>query len=372
VNYGALSDPNTTDVTGIVNNGNLSRTLYNHNNTYTQGFSLVGNPYPSPIDWNAPGWTKTNIDNAIYLFKSSTMDQYGGSYSSYINGISSDGEVNNIIPSMQGFLVHVSNGAFPVTGTLGVSNSVRITDQTHPFAKSSRSESAPLIRLAAVFADDNSSTDPLVLYFSEGATSQFESELDALKLFNTDLSKPNIYVAAEDGTKQSITAMPELQEFTSIPLGLKLNRQGNIIFRIAHIDDSFNGLKIVLADVAAGIEQDLQPDKTYTLSLDKGEYTGRFFLNITANATGDNDIPTAEDKFSVFSTNGILRAQIGIINGNRGTLRVYNLTGQLMFLENVYDIGYHEFNTRLKNGIYVVTYTTGTYSISKKLYIESR
>ena len=50
--------------------------------TYTKGFNLVGNPYPSAIDWDAAsGWTKTNIDNAVYYFKASATDQYGGTYS---------------------------------------------------------------------------------------------------------------------------------------------------------------------------------------------------------------------------------------------------------------------------------------------------
>jgi hypothetical protein len=47
----------TAEMTGVVNNGNLQRALFNHDRTYTKGFNLVGNPYPSPIDWNAPGWT---------------------------------------------------------------------------------------------------------------------------------------------------------------------------------------------------------------------------------------------------------------------------------------------------------------------------
>ena len=72
VNFGSNPAANTVDVTGVVNNGNLSRTLYNNNNTYTKGFNLVGNPYPSPIDWDAAaGWTKTNIDDALYYFKAS-------------------------------------------------------------------------------------------------------------------------------------------------------------------------------------------------------------------------------------------------------------------------------------------------------------
>ncbi len=137
VNFGSALVPDIADVTGIVNNGNLSLTLFNHNNTYTKGFNLVGNPYPSPIDWDAAGWIKTNIDNAIYFFKASATDQYGGTYSSYVNRCSTDpGVATNIIPSMQGFFVHVSDGTYPVTGTLALDNSVRITDLTHSFIKS--------------------------------------------------------------------------------------------------------------------------------------------------------------------------------------------------------------------------------------------
>ena len=137
VNFGSVSAPNTVDVSGEVNNGALSLTLYNNNNTYTQGLNLVGNPYPSAIDWDAAsGWTKTNIDNALYYFNASATDQYGGTYSSYVNGVSSDGVASNVIPSMQGFFVHVSDGAYPVTGTLAMNNSVRITDKTQYFAKS--------------------------------------------------------------------------------------------------------------------------------------------------------------------------------------------------------------------------------------------
>ncbi|MCK7536872.1 MAG: hypothetical protein MZV63_40895 [Marinilabiliales bacterium] len=50
VNFGATALPWTVDVTGVVNNGSLSVTLYNHGNTYTDGFNLVGNPYPHQSD----------------------------------------------------------------------------------------------------------------------------------------------------------------------------------------------------------------------------------------------------------------------------------------------------------------------------------
>ncbi|MEI8049463.1 MAG: hypothetical protein WCI92_18935, partial [Bacteroidota bacterium] len=92
-NFGSSAVVKTVGVTGVVTNGIMTaQTLYNHNRIYTKGFNLAGNPYPSPINWDAGnGWTKTNVDNAIYLFDAGSTNQYTGTYSSYINGTSSNG-----------------------------------------------------------------------------------------------------------------------------------------------------------------------------------------------------------------------------------------------------------------------------------------
>ena len=375
VNFGDVDAPNTVDMTGVVNNGSLSVTLYNHNNLYTAGFNLVGNPYPSPIDWNAAGWTKDNIDNALYYFKASTTDQYGGTYSSWIGGVSNDGSTNmNIIPSMQGFFIHVLNGAFPVTGTLGMNNSVRITDLNHSFTKSLNvSSSPPLLRLSAEFSDDQASADRAVIYFDEKATPDFDNQLDALKMLNTDWAVSNLYTVNPDGTKLSISALPPVSDnLLQIPLGLKLNREGNIIFRISDIDESLSGFRIYITDIAAGIDQDLLPDKKYTVSLGTGEYENRFFLNISNIETGITDDTSTDNLFSIYSAHGKLNAEINILERGKGALKIYNLLGQLIFIENIYEKGFHEFSPGLKEGIYFVSYTTGIKISSKKLFIQSR
>ena len=70
VNFGASDSPITFDVKGTVNNGTLSIDLFNHNNIYTKGFSLVGNPYPSPVDWDAPsGWIEQMSIMLFIIFK---------------------------------------------------------------------------------------------------------------------------------------------------------------------------------------------------------------------------------------------------------------------------------------------------------------
>jgi hypothetical protein len=374
VNFGSSESPITFDVSGNVNNGNVSTTLYNHNNTYSQGFSLVGNPYPSPIDWDAlSGWTRINIDNAIYYFEASSSDQYGGSYVTYINGTSSNGLATNLIPIMQGFFVHVSDGAWPVIGTLATSNNVRVTDLSHPLIKSD-SNSISLIRLIAEFSDDTLSVDPVVIYFDEKATDRFDGQLDALKLMNTDPMVPNLYTVGSDGEKLSISALPLISDtLYRIPLGLKINRDGNIIFKIRTLEGDLADMEIYLSDMIKDIKQDLLHDKNYEVNLTTGQYDKRFFLEFHNNlGTGIINYTSIDDLFNIYCSHGILKLKINTLPGADGILTISNLTGQILLERKYYEPGYYEFNPGLKNGIYICSFFSGTKRSSKKIFIQNR
>ncbi len=374
VNFGSNSAATTADLTGVVNNGAVSATLYNHNYTYTRGYNLVGNPYPSPIDWNAgSGWTKTNIDNAIYFFKAGSTNQYQGTSSSYVAGVSSDGGISsNIIPSLQGFFVHVSNGTYPVTATLGMNNSVRVTDKTHAFVKGEASI-IPLLRLSATFTDNPASPDPCVVYFNEKADIEFDTQLDALKMYNTDVSVPNLYSVTPGGEKLSINALPFTEEQSLIiPLGLKVNKDGIVSFRIRDIQGLFADMRIFLSDIVTGTMQDLMPDQAYEIFLSSGEYHNRFYINAYSSTTDiPENKPMSDDIFSIYSSNGILKSQINQLGGSYGTLTITNLLGQTLFSSKVYETGYHEFDPNIKDGIYIATFISGNIKSSRKLFIKN-
>jgi hypothetical protein len=374
VNFGSDPAADTVDVTGVVNNGSLSRTIYNNNRTYTKGFNLVGNPYPSPIDWDAvAGWTKTNIDDALYYFKASESDQYGGTYSTYIAGVSSDGLATDTIPSMQGFFVHVSDGTYPVTGTLAMNNSVRVTDLTHSFIKSDGSNTGSLLRLDASFAEDPASKDPVVIYFDEKALNAFDGQLDALKLMNTDLKVPNLYAMSSDGKKLSISALPFSSDtLCEVPLGLKTNKTGSVIFRIRDIEGTFSEMGISFSDKVTGIDQDLLPDNEYSIYLVAGEYQNRFFLNLSNVSTGISGATTDNNLFNIYSSHGILKADIFSLPGGNGILRLFDLTGQLIFIRNIYAPGHYEFNPAINEGIYIASYISGSKRSIKKIFIQNR
>jgi hypothetical protein len=73
----------------------------------TNGWNLLANPYPCPINWNnGIGWTKSGIDqNAIYIWNAAT-----GQYAAYDGVTGTNGGSPNIA-SGQAFFVEAQNGS---------------------------------------------------------------------------------------------------------------------------------------------------------------------------------------------------------------------------------------------------------------------
>jgi hypothetical protein len=257
-----------------------------------------------------------------------------------------------------------------------MTNAARITDLTHPFTKKKGSITQQvLLKLSARYSDDASSEDPMVIYFDEKGTKSFDGQIDALKLLNTDFNVTNLYSLGSDGSKLSINALsPIVDDFYQVPLGLKLNRNapGNLVFRISEIDETLKGKRIYLTDNIAGSEQDLLPDKEYSVPMIKGEYNNRFFLNFSNVTTGVNDKVLNTKLFNIYCVEGILKTEIGEVNGDYGTLSIYNLSGQILFNQRIYTAGYYEYNTGLKDGAYIVRYVSGKLVISKKIILLNK
>lgn len=365
-NLGADSAARTVDITGVVNNNTISAlTLYNHNQPYTLGFNLVGNPYPSPIDWSIPeGWDRTNIDDAVYYFNAGTADQYTGTYSSYINGISSDEHAGYVIPAMQGFFVHVTNGAYPVTGSLSVNNNARIND-LQPYFHKPEPTTAPLLRLNAGFADERPVSDPVVVYFDSKAQSFFDKEMDALKIMNSDPLVPNLYVNAPGATTQSICAWPYLKDSTDvIPLGLRTKQAGWITFSSPVIERMPFGWHIYLYDAKTRSRHILDEKMKYRVQLDAGDYENRFFLMFN-----ETQFPDVEGIFNAYAKDGKLQLLIEGIGNEKCDVSITNMLGQVILRKHFDSKGRYEIDSPFSSGVYVVSFYVNNHVFSQKIYI---
>ncbi|MEL6615536.1 MAG: VCBS repeat-containing protein, partial [Bacteroidota bacterium] len=72
----------------------------------TPGGNLLGNPYDQDLNWDAPGWTKTNISNVLEIYDPNSN---GGEIRNW------DGAAgtlpNGVIPTAQGFIVTATSAA---------------------------------------------------------------------------------------------------------------------------------------------------------------------------------------------------------------------------------------------------------------------
>ena len=367
-NMGAIGSAKTISLNGTVNNGNYSATLYNHNQTYTQGFNLIGNPYPSPIDWTTIDLTGTNIDNAIYFFNASgASDEYSGTYNSWVGGVSTGGSTN-IIPSMQGFFVHVHSTG---SGTLGMTNSVR-TNDLNPAFKAATIDPRPILRFTTAFEEKNSISDPFVLYFDPQTTVNFDKEKDALKLMNTDLTVPNLYAVTPDARKLSIDGMPSpTDSTTSIPLGINILKDDWINFTATDISKLPYDLNLYLLDKEKNSTQDLRKNPTYRFFLQTGEYNQRFAL-LFAKTNGIIEPAHSYNLFAITQTNGTVMVKINLPDNEPGTLYVSNLLGQIILEKAVSNLQTVDISTGVNSGVYVVTMTAGERTQSEKTLIRKR
>jgi hypothetical protein len=162
------------------NNGTYAYVLTKNNN---DGWHLIGNPYPSGIDWdNNSGWVKTGINNGVYIWDGAISN-----YTSYVNGVGTNGG-SNIIPATQSFFISVHDTAS--IGYLSINrNSISFNDSI-----SYRNQNIidPLVRIKI---NQYNYKDETVLRFNKHTNYNFNGDYDTYKFFS---GTPSVYSKIND------------------------------------------------------------------------------------------------------------------------------------------------------------------------------
>ena len=363
-NFGSTGGNITVELTGTVNNGSFQKTLENNDGIYTKGFHLVGNPYPSPIDWNATnGWTRTNVGNAAYFFTADATDEYSGSYTSFVNDISTSGTASAVIPSMQGFFVHVDEGA---TGSFGMTNEVRINDFDQEFFKTQETERS-LIRISAKFVNEKKE-DAIVIYLHEFASKNYESDKDALKLFNTNLDVPNLYFIGEE-EKLSINAIPgsQFRSENLLPLGLEVKHSGKLKIALKDFEGFDRSTRVFLIDKKLKLFRDLN-NGFYEFNVEKGQNEARFYISF--QEPDFSSIQDTEYSFHVITQNQNIQVKMNLLNFERGLLQLRTIEGKLIDSKEVSGNSEVYFNNIKASGVYLICYNSNNKKEVKKVIVK--
>ena len=177
----------------------------------TGGYSMVGNPYASPVDWVLI--EKANISNTIYIWDPTLSGTNGrGAYVSYNSstGISNIASlIDNNIQSGQSFFVQTT-GADPVLTFKEVHKSVV---HRAVFREPNRIPHLSLQLLLPGQDTAGGAADGLAAYFSDNFNNKVGDE-DSYKLTNLD---ENVAIA-RDGSLLSIEARKPVNVNDTLPL----------------------------------------------------------------------------------------------------------------------------------------------------------
>jgi hypothetical protein len=329
----------TAQYTGTLNTGMKSIALTRATTGINSGWNLVGNPYPSSIDWlAASGWTKTNVNNATYIHVNNAT------WAEFVGGVGTNGGTQYIAPG-QGFFVNVADDG-STDGTLAMVNAVRVHNATTFFKNS-------LNNLVRIEVSGNGYTDEAVVRFHELSTSGFDGDYDAYKLLGAVDEAAQIYSIGSN--MLSINALPEAE---TVNLGMNVNVDGLFTISATEILDL---PVVILEDTETGIITDLKTG-SYTFNFSAGQNDQRFIMHFTPLAIPEN----AENVSSIYSQGKDVYV---VVNANtEGSIVIYNVMGQEVTSSAIY--GTINKLTLDNSAYYVVKVMSNENVVTEKVFVK--
>lgn len=301
VGYAALvrncSSPTIIDVRGPINQGNISPTItYNTSgsNAAMYGYNLVGNPYPSALDWESASWTMSNISSVMAISDNSS----GSLVYQYFDN--TDGSADDFIALGQAFWVRAT-GASP---SLTFSEDVKAPQgSSYSFYR----KATPVLDRLTITVTNGSITDKAFVKVNPAAKSSLDN-FDGPKLENTlfdisTLSSENIPMAinAVEAITCGSAVKINLKDFTAG--SYKLNFQG------AGLVQEY---EMVLTDKYTGTVTNVTTSPDYTFVVD----------NNTASKAADRFELTFKEK--AMSLTLAVDSNVALCATESGKVKLYN------------------------------------------------
>lgn len=352
-----ISSPTDVEFTGMLNTGNQTAANLSYNDSNIgegHGWNLVGNPYSSAIEWTN-SWTKSNIDATIYVYTGSTYLTWNYNLGGF--GTKADGS----IPSTQGFWVKANATSPSVT----IPNSSRI----HSSQSFYKDDEAVLNSMFRVTLNKNEKADEMILGCNPDATTSFDSEFDAFKLFgNEDL--PQLYSIDEE-TKLCVSLFSKGNHM--IPVGVRIAEAGEHVLSFSGLKDFDNSIEVYLKDKGLTFSSskmiNLRQEQEYTFSSEKGFEEGRFEIHFVCNGS--------ENRFATMNAKGdaIIYSYKDEVYVNYqfdvpGDVTVYDILGQEILTESLTINQLNKVTINNGAGYYIVKVISGSVIKSEKVYLN--
>jgi hypothetical protein len=317
-------------------------------NNSTVGWSLIGNPYVSAVNWGAVN--KSNVSNTFATWNVNNAGR--GSYV-YHNGSAGTGfGASNIINSGQAVFVQTI-GANP---SLTFTEASKVSSAPPSHFKKSLSD----VLNIDIFIGDRA-YDGLAVMFDENCNNQYDVQ-DFIKLVNPEI---NFYSYLADGTKLAMNNMKEIGTETIVPLGLNGVFNGGSYEMKFSNQNTFSNAEVKLKDKFINKIYDLKSinNLTFTVTADSNSFgENRFELIFSKSATGLNNELISNNNFIVFPNpaNNVLNLSLTTSKEDNYSYTIFNQLGAEV------GNGQLDFNSKRTHALNIEDLSAGVYFIQVK------
>lgn len=297
---------------GKPNSGDLTFTLSAAGNGYT----AVGNPYPSPVSI-ATFLNDNNglIDGNLYFWRK-TNNALGSAYITCSGGVFSDGphDHNNIQPG-QGFFVRAVSA-----GNLQFNNLQRELNDGVFYRNDNAVTSS---RIWLHLKSNNAVVGNMAIGYRADATNEIDQMLDGEYINDSTLALNSIVAETELAVQHRADFIPA----DVVPLSFKTNNAGSFEIAINVVDGLFLNEEqpIFLKDNLLQIEHDLR-NASYSFVSDAGTFTSRFEVVYQSTLSIEN--PVAVNSVVVFSKDKNIQINTG--STTMSAVKVFDMRGSLV------------------------------------------
>ncbi|MFZ2905793.1 MAG: T9SS type A sorting domain-containing protein, partial [Cyclobacteriaceae bacterium] len=233
------------------------------------GFNLVGNPYASPIDWEAGAWTRSGIDATIYIWDNSISN-----YASYTLGGASTNGGSRYIATGQAFWVDAS-GSPDLRAQEGIK-----ADQASVLQATFFRTAKPVDHLRLKLVSDKSSDEVLVRLNHEGATADYDLRMDAHE-FPSD-TVISLYSVTADKKRLAVNTFGiQSEKSTEIKLGIAGVKQGSYTINFQEFENFSAQTNVYLLDRFTNTLEEILPDKkqySFAVTSDPASFGDKRFV----------------------------------------------------------------------------------------------
>ncbi len=328
----------TTTATDQDGNGNIDG---------KEGWNLVGNPFPSAIDWDNSGWVgKNKFDASIYVYDGSQYLSWNGSTGSITDGV---------IPAMQAFFVKATD----FSPLLKVGNSARV----HGASPYKESEVQNLLKLTVY---GNGFKDETFINFNENATQGFDSQFDAYKLKGI-VEAPQLYSIVGDDIL-SINVLPGFDNEVTLPLGFEVGAESEYTITAFDLDSFSDGVDAYLEDLQENVIINLSEQDNYMFTANPIDEPQRFVLHFFGSLGKDEMNEISDLSIYSYGNDVFIRNNSNeLINAN---VTVLNLSGQIVWQQDLVFTDLEKIILNSKAGYYIIQVQTEKMNYNKKVILR--